>query len=361
MGFIWFWLVAVMMVAYVVLDGFDLGVGILYPFLGRSEKDRQLMLRAIGPVWDGNEVWLIAGGGTLYFAFPLLYASAFSGFYLALMIVLWLLIMRGTSIELRMQIDSGVWRSFFDGLFFLSSSLLAIFFGAALANVIRGVPLAADGYFFLPLWTNWRVGDQPGILDWYTVIGGVVALVALAVHGALYLAVKTDGELQQRAREWIKGTWIALLAVTVVSLPATMIARPDSLVNYRAHPLAFIIPIVVLLTLYGMVHFCRRGFGRGVALDDVRNLVRAVKRSPNSIAGSGAIPCAFVSHLAVEGLPSFDCLQTIDQGKDSARVHRYISTADHFKHTQGVRHFLIPPLIAAYDRNSQGLDLGRVQ
>jgi cytochrome bd ubiquinol oxidase subunit II len=259
MGFIWFWLVAVMMVAYVVLDGFDLGVGILYPFLGRSEKDRQLMLRAIGPVWDGNEVWLIAAGGTLYFAFPLLYASAFSGFYLALMIVLWLLIMRGASIELRMQIDSGVWRSFFDGLFFLSSSLLAIFFGAALANVIRGVPLAADGYFFLPLWTNWRVGDQPGILDWYTVIGGVVALVALAVHGALYLAVKTDGELQQRARVWIKGGWIGLLAATVVSLLATMIARPDSLVNYRAYPLAFIIPIVVLLTLYGMVHFCRRG------------------------------------------------------------------------------------------------------
>ena len=217
------------------------------------------MLRTIGPVWDGNEVWLLAGGGTLYFAFPLLYASAFSGFYLALMIVLWLLIMRGASIELRMQIDSGVWRSFFDGLFFFSSSLLAIFFGAALANVIRGVPLADDGYFFLPLWTNWRVGDQPGILDWYTVIGGVVALVALAVHGALYLAVKTDGELQQRARVWIKRIWIALLAVTVVSLPATMIARPDSLVNYRAYPLAFIIPIVVLMTLYGMVHFCRRG------------------------------------------------------------------------------------------------------
>ena len=106
MGFIWFWLVAVMLVAYVVLDGFDLGVGILYPFLAREEKDRQLMLRSIGPVWDGNEVWLLAGGGTLYFAFPLLYASAFSGFYLALMIVLWLLIMRGCSIELRMQVDS---------------------------------------------------------------------------------------------------------------------------------------------------------------------------------------------------------------------------------------------------------------
>src|SRR5438046_3785862 len=196
MGFIWFWVVAIMIVAYVVLDGFDLGVGILHPFLARTDEDKQLMLRAIGTVWDGNEVWLLASGGTLYFAFPLLYASAFSGFYLALMIVLWLLIMRGASIELRMQMEIGVWRSFFDGLFFISSALLAIFFGAALANVIRGVPLAADGYFFLPLWTDWRVGPRPGILDWYTVIGGVVALIALALHGSLYLAVKTEGALQ---------------------------------------------------------------------------------------------------------------------------------------------------------------------
>jgi cytochrome d ubiquinol oxidase subunit II len=259
MGFIWFWLVAVMLVAYVVLDGFDLGVGILYPFLGSSEKDRQIMLRAIGPVWDGNEVWLLAGGGTLYFAFPLLYASAFSGFYLALMIVLWLLIMRGASIELRMQIDSGVWRSFFDGLFFFSSALLAIFFGAALANVIRGVPLAEDGNFFLPLWTNWRVSDQPGILDWYTVIGGVVALIALGVHGALYLAVKTEGDLQQRTRLLVKRIWIALLAVTAVSLPATMIARPDSLANYRTYPVAFAVPLLVLVALFGVIQFSRQG------------------------------------------------------------------------------------------------------
>jgi cytochrome d ubiquinol oxidase subunit II len=259
MGFVWFWMVAVMLVAYVVLDGFDLGVGILHPFLARNEKDRQLMLRAIGPVWDGNEVWLLAGGGTLYFAFPLLYASAFSGFYLALMIVLWLLIMRGASIELRMQIDSGVWRSFFDGMFFFSSALLAIFFGAALANVIRGVPLADDGYFFLPLWTNWRVGDEPGILDWYTVIGGVVALVALAIHGALYVAVKTDGDLQQRARILVRRGWIVLLSVTVLSLLATMVARPDSLTNYRMYPVAFVIPVLVLLALAGIIHFCRRG------------------------------------------------------------------------------------------------------
>src|SRR6201997_4076554 len=147
MGFLWFWLVAIMIVGYVVLDGFDLGVGVLHLLLVRTETEREASVRSIGPVWDGNEVWLIAGGGTLYFAFPLLYASAFSGFYLALMIVLWLLIMRGASVELRMQINMGVWKSFFDGLFFFSSSVLAIFYGAALANVIRGVPLHADGYF----------------------------------------------------------------------------------------------------------------------------------------------------------------------------------------------------------------------
>src|SRR6266550_8801522 len=135
MGFIWFWLVAVMIVAYVVLDGFDLGVGILHPFLARTDEEKQLMLRSIGPVWDGNEVWLLAGGGTLYFAFPLLYASAFSGFYMPLMIVLWLLILRGLSVELRMHVQEPLWRSFFDEFFFFSVFFLLIFFEAAFANL----------------------------------------------------------------------------------------------------------------------------------------------------------------------------------------------------------------------------------
>jgi cytochrome bd ubiquinol oxidase subunit II len=258
MGFIWFWLVAIMIVAYVVLDGFDLGVGILHPFLARTEKDRQLMVRSIGPVWDGNEVWLLAGGGTLYFAFPLLYASAFSGFYLALMIVLWLLIMRGCSLELRMHLDNAIWRSFFDGLFFVSSLLLAVFYGAALANVIRGVPLRDDGYFFLPLWTDWNIGPHPGILDWYTVIGGVVALVALALHGALYLAVKTEDDLQQRARSAARFLCIALLVLTAGSLVASLFARPDALVNYRAYPILFLVPVLVLLALISIAYFTQR-------------------------------------------------------------------------------------------------------
>lgn len=258
MGFIWFWIVAVMIVAYVVFDGFDIGVGILHLFVARTEQERQISVRSIGPVWDGNEVWLLAGGGTLYFAFPLLYASAFSGFYLALMIVLWLLILRALGVELRMHLESRVWRTFFDGMFFISSLLLAVFYGAALANVIRGVPLGADGYFFLPLWTNWRIGPHPGILDWYTVIGGVLALVALSLHGALYLIVKTESQLQERSRVAAKYLGITLLALTIFSLPATMTARPDGLENYKHYPILFVVPAAIFAALIAILHFSRR-------------------------------------------------------------------------------------------------------
>src|SRR5271168_5611832 len=219
MGTLWFWIVAFMLVAYVVLDGFDLGVGVVYLFVAKTDAERQQALRAIGPVWDGNEVWLLASGGTLFFAFPLLYASAFSGFYLPLMIVLWLLILRAISIEMRSHSHDPLWRTFFDGTFAFASATLALIFGAALANVVRGVPLGADNYFFLPLWTNWRTGANPGILDWYTVIGGLLAVIALALHGSLYLALKTEGDLEQRsfrtARKLLP--WVTL--VTAISLP----------------------------------------------------------------------------------------------------------------------------------------------
>jgi cytochrome d ubiquinol oxidase subunit II len=249
MGTLWFWIVALMLVAYVVLDGFDIGVGIVYLFVARTELERQQAIRAIGPVWDGNEVWLLAAGGTLFFAFPLLYASSFSGFYLPLMIVLWLLMLRGISIELRHHSHNNLWRTFFDGVFTFASALLAIFFGAALANVVRGVPIGPDDYFFLSLWTNFRTGPNPGILDWYTVLGGVLALVALALHGSLYLAVKTEGDLEQRALRAASAAWPALALLTIVSLPATVIARPNSLQNYLAHPLSFLVPCAVLGTL----------------------------------------------------------------------------------------------------------------
>jgi cytochrome d ubiquinol oxidase subunit II len=259
MGFIWFWLVAVMIVGYVVLDGFDLGVGVLHLFLVRTEAERKAALGSIGPVWDGNEVWLLAGGGTLYFAFPLLYASAFSGFYLPLMIVLWLLILRGISLELRNHVEVGVWRALLDGVFGLASLLLTIFFGAALANVLRGVPLQADGYFFLPLWTNWQTGVQPGILDWYTVIGGLVALVALTLHGALWLTIKVSGDLARRAKRIVTPLWIALAALTVASLIATIAVRPASLNNYFNYPFTFVVPVGVIASLAGIWLLNRKG------------------------------------------------------------------------------------------------------
>src|SRR3954470_361827 len=161
----WFIAVAFMITMYVLLDGFDLGAGAIHPFVAKNDDKRRLILRAIGPVWDGNEVWIIAAGGTLFFSFPLLYASSFSGFYLPLIMGLWLLMLRGISIELRSRVDNLVWLTFWDGLFFLGSALLAIFYGAAMANVIRGVPLDSNHFFFEALWTDFNpFSSNPGIL-----------------------------------------------------------------------------------------------------------------------------------------------------------------------------------------------------
>jgi cytochrome bd ubiquinol oxidase subunit II len=270
---IWFVLVAIMLTAYIVLDGFDIGAGILHLVIAKTDEERRLVLRTIGPVWDGNEVWLIAGGGTLFFAFPLLYASAFSGFYLSLNVVLWLLILRGIGIEFRGHVDSTVWRGLFDGFFALASVLLAIFYGAALGNVLRGVPLQSDRFFFEPLWTNFRPGPQPGILDWYTVLGGLTALVALAVHGATYVALKTTGVVNVRARGVAVMFWPMLLVAVVAALAGTIAVRPRILDNYRAYPMAVAIPVVVFTALIAMRVFLGRGGDRNVFLSSAAFLV----------------------------------------------------------------------------------------
>jgi cytochrome d ubiquinol oxidase subunit II len=249
---VWFILVALMLTAYVVLDGFDLGAGIINLFVAQNHNERRLVLRAIGPVWDGNEVWLLAAGGALFFAFPLLYASSFSGFYLPLMIVLWLLMLRGIGVELRSHVEDPLWWSFFDFIFSVASLLLAVFFGAAIGNVIRGVPLDANGYFFEPLWTNFRVGPNPGILDWYTVVTGVLAMVTLTVHGAHYIALKTEGEINRRSQRVALIGWVALVLMTVASLAATLYVRPQVVDNFRLRPWGWIIPIAVVVSLIAM-------------------------------------------------------------------------------------------------------------
>src|ERR1700737_870668 len=213
---IWFCLVASMITAYVILDGYDIGAGIIHLFVARSDDERRQVIKTIGPFWDGNEVWLIAGGGTLYFAFPALYAACFSGFYLPLILVLWLLMLRGISIEFRSHVESPVWRPLWDTVFGGASALLAIFFGVALGNVVRGVPLDASCFFFLPLWTDFWTGGELGILDWYTLAIGLAALATLVLHGALWVALKTDGPLEQRCRLLALRAWWPTAALVVL-------------------------------------------------------------------------------------------------------------------------------------------------
>jgi cytochrome bd ubiquinol oxidase subunit II len=253
---IWFILVALMIAMYVLLDGFDLGAGAIHLVAARDDRERRKVIRAIGPVWDGNEVWLIAGGGTLFFAFPVLYASSFSGFYLPLIIVLWLLMIRGLSIELRGHIADPMWASFWDAVFFLGSSLLAIFFGAALGNVVRGVPLDADGYFFQPLWTDFNpFSDTPGILDPYTVLIGLLALATLVVHGSNFIALKTDGDLNARSRKISRRFTYATAALTVLATAFTFWVSPWMLESFNERPYGYVLPLVAIAGLAGMVLF----------------------------------------------------------------------------------------------------------
>jgi cytochrome d ubiquinol oxidase subunit II len=306
MASIWYLVVALMIVAYVVLDGFDIGAGAIHLIAAKTDEDRRSILNAIGPVWDGNEVWLLAAGGVLYFAFPMLYASSFQGFYLPLMMVLWLLMLRAIGIEFRAHSTSNVWRAFFDVVFSGASILLAIFYGAALGNVIRGVPLGNDGYFFEALWTNWRVGPTPGILDWYTVLAGVVALVALSVHGSLYIALKTEAELNARARKTVSALWPVLVIITLVSLIATLWIRPVLLTNYNKWPIGYAIPILVFGSLVAMRYLHRAKNEKGAFLSSCFYLAgmlggAAFAYYPNVLMASGDPANNLTIHNAATG------------------------------------------------------------
>ena len=271
---IWFICVALMITMYVLLDGFDLGAGAIHLFSARDDGERRTIIRAIGPVWDGNEVWLIAAGGTLFFAFPTLYASSFSGFYLPLIMVLWFLMIRGLSIELRGHIKDPMWTSFWDAMFFIGSTLLAIFFGAALGNVVRGVPLDEDGYFFQPLWTNFSpFNETPGILDWYTILIGLLALATLVVHGSNFIAVKTEGEVNTRSRRIARLFAFATAALTLLATLATFWVSPWMLESFNERPYGYVLPLVAIAGLSGMVFFNLKGNERAAFLSSSAYIV----------------------------------------------------------------------------------------
>jgi len=255
---LWFIIVTLMLGVYVILDGFDFGVGMVYPFVVRTEAERRTVLASIGPVWNGNEVWLIAAGAVLLFAYPRAFAAGFSGFYLALILVLWLLIFRGLALELRSHIDHALWRQGWDAAFTTASLLLAFVFGAALGNLIRGVPLNREGYFFVPLWTDFQPGPDPGILDWFTVLLALTSVSILAFHGANYLAMKTEGGLYERSFSTasVMG-WVAV-GCTALTVTAVPFVQPSLRLNFAGHPMEYLVPLSGVIALAYSLYLKRR-------------------------------------------------------------------------------------------------------
>jgi cytochrome d ubiquinol oxidase subunit II len=260
---LWFALAAVMVAVYVVLDGFDFGAGLLHLLVARDDRERRQVLAAIGPFWDGNEVWLLAGGGVLFLAFPKVLASGLSGFYLAIFLVLWVLILRGVAVEFRSHVEDRMWRAFWDGTFWIASLLAPILFGAALGNVLRGVPVDADGWFSLALFDSFSPFGAPGILDWFTILSGIVALAAIAHHGALFLAWKTDGAVRERSLAVARRVFPVLAVLWVIATLATGWVAPAVFQGLAHRPLAW---ISTLLLVVGLVTswVARRG-GRDLA------------------------------------------------------------------------------------------------
>lgn len=275
MELFWYIILAFMLITYVILDGYDFGAGIVHLFLAKTEKDKKAITKAIGPFWDANEVWLIAAGGVLFFAFPKLYASAFSGFYLPLMIVLWLIIFRAIGLEFRGQVNNELWKGFWDRAFGVASLLLALFFGTALGNVIRGVNLGGvtNGeslyepiYFFLPLWNAEfsPLSVNLGVLDWFTVLIGVIAVVALTIHGGNWIILKTNASINEKIKGLNFILNIVLVVLIIVSFGVWSLVDPAPFRNFIEYPFLWIFPLLTLIGIGGMFKvksFKKEGYG----------------------------------------------------------------------------------------------------
>ena len=243
---VWFALLCITLIVFVVLDGWDIGAGVLHWVAGRTSSERREIVAAIGPLWSWHEVWLVAFGGTFLLAFPKVMATSFAGFYLALWLVLWAFILRGVSIEVGGHINDKLWQSWWDFVFAVSNVLLAVLFGAALGNVIRGVPLDESGKFSMSLFTDFGVRGRVGILDWYTVSVAVCTTVLLSAHGATYLRLKTIGPLHQRSERLARQLWVVAFMLLVVVSLETWIVRPALYEGMLQRPLAwFAIAMVV--------------------------------------------------------------------------------------------------------------------
>ncbi len=244
---LWFFILGVLLTGYAILDGFDLGVGILH-LVARKDQERRIMMNSIGPLWDGNEVWLVTFGGALFAAFPAVYASVFSGFYTAFMLLLCALIFRGVSMEFRSKQTHRLWRSFWDFTFFLGSTVAALLFGVAVGNAMQGMKIN-------------ELGDYQGtLLDQlgpYPLLVGLFVVSMFAMHGSIYLYLKTEGELQERIHGWIWRTFGFFLVLYVLTTIYTLVQIPNATTNFAKYPWAW---IVVLLNVLAIANIPRAVF-----------------------------------------------------------------------------------------------------
>lgn len=239
LNIVWFILVGVLLAGYAILDGFDLGIGILHPFV-KGDMNRRIMINSIGPVWDGNEVWLVTGGGALFAAFPDVYATVFSGFYLAIMLIIVVIIFRAVAIEFRSKNPSPVWRNTWDWAFSTSSLLIALLFGVALGNIILGIPIGADKEPQLQFLS---------ILNPYAILVGITTVALFMMHGAIYGVLKTEGELQTTIKGWVNNTIIFFVITYVTTTMATLIYVPHMIDSFKEQPLFFVVALLNMLAI----------------------------------------------------------------------------------------------------------------
>ena len=259
----WYIIIATVLAMFFILDGYDFGTGIIHLFFAKKEEDKEVIAKSAGLFWDSNEVWLVAAGGMLFMAFPTFYASVFSGFYLPLIIVLWLIIFRAIGLEFRGQFNYQMWKDIWDKSFGVASLLLALFFGIALGNIVRGVNLGGvengvsvyEGhYFFLPLWdsTFSPLSKTPGIIDWFTIIIGLISVVTLAIHGANWIILKTNSSINNKLKGVIFKLNIVLVILTLFSIIVWQIVNPNALDNFINRPYLIIFPIIYITGLVGL-------------------------------------------------------------------------------------------------------------
>lgn len=246
---IWFLLIGALLSGYAMLDGFDLGVGMLHLFV-KDDKERRIMINSIGPVWDGNEVWLVTGGGALFAAFPNVYATVFSGFYNAIILLLFMLIFRAVAIEFRSKRPMKWWRKMWDVAFSVASFLIAFLMGIALANIITGIPIGPDKEF---------AGTFISLINPYTVLVGITTVALFMMHGAIYGVMKTERELQTRLRGWVNNSIIFFVICYVTATMATLIYYPHMVENFRAAPVLFLVALLNMLAIANIPREISRG------------------------------------------------------------------------------------------------------